>query len=106
MRPLRPKFALPSVRRAPIDSRVVRSRPVTLRSLPARARRSAASSSAARRPVILITGLSGAGRGTALRALEDAGYVAIDNLPLAMVDALLRSPDETADDAYPIAIGI
>jgi UPF0042 nucleotide-binding protein len=59
-----------------------------------------------RRPVILITGLSGAGRGTALRALEDAGYVAVDNLPLAMVEALLRSADDGADDSYPIAIGI
>ncbi len=74
--------------------------------MPARARRTVASSSTVRRRVILITGLSGAGRGTALRALEDAGYVAVDNLPLAMVDALLRSSDEPADDAYPIAIGI
>ena len=31
--------------------------------------------------VIIITGLSGAGRSTALKILEDIGYEAIDNLP-------------------------
>lgn len=60
---------------------------------------------AARRAVVLITGLSGAGRGTSLRALEDCGYVAIDNLPVAMVGALLRASVE-GEDGYPVAIGI
>ncbi|MBL8675343.1 MAG: RNase adapter RapZ [Rhodospirillales bacterium] len=58
----------------------------------------------------MITGLSGAGRATSLRALEDAGYVAVDNLPLAMVDALLRpagdSDDDGEPDDYPLAIGV
>jgi UPF0042 nucleotide-binding protein len=58
-----------------------------------------------RRPVILITGLSGAGRGTALRALEDGGFAAVDNLPLDMVDALLRPSGNAAEDIGPIAIG-
>lgn len=62
--------------------------------------------SAPRRPVILITGLSGAGRASALRALEDAGFVAVDNLPLPMVDALLRSSAGPGDNAYPVAIGV
>lgn len=84
---------------------MARLRSVISRSPPVRARRRAVPAHA-RRPVILITGLSGAGRGTALRALEDAGYVAVDNLPLAMVDALLRMPGEAGDEAYPIAIGI
>ena len=38
-------------------------------------------------PVILVTGLSGAGHSTALRALEDLGYEAVDNLPLALLNA-------------------
>lgn len=78
---------------------------MALRSAPARARRGA-SSSGTRRPIILITGLSGAGRGTALRALEDAGFVAVDNLPLDMVDALLRPSGNVAEDISPVAIGI
>lgn len=41
--------------------------------------------SAARRPiVVVVTGLSGAGRTTALRALEDLGFFCIDNLPTAL----------------------
>ena len=53
----------------------------------------------ARRSLVLVTGLSGAGRSTALRALEDLGYEAVDNLPLA----LLAAP-EGLD--RPLAIGI
>jgi UPF0042 nucleotide-binding protein len=41
----------------------------------------------ARTPLILVTGLSGAGHSTALRALEDLGYEAVDNLPLALLNA-------------------
>lgn len=41
----------------------------------------------ARRSLVLVTGLSGAGRSTALRALEDLGYEAVDNLPLALLSA-------------------
>ncbi len=36
-------------------------------------------------PVVLVTGLSGAGRTTALKILEDMGYEAIDNLPLNLL---------------------
>lgn len=38
-------------------------------------------------PLILVTGLSGAGHSTALRALEDLGYEAVDNLPLILLNA-------------------
>jgi UPF0042 nucleotide-binding protein len=53
-------------------------------SAPTRAPAPAASS--ARLPLILVTGLSGAGHSTALRALEDLGYEAVDNLPLAFLN--------------------
>ncbi|CCG09369.1 RNase adapter RapZ [Pararhodospirillum photometricum] len=45
-----------------------------------------------RRRVVVVTGLSGAGRSTVLRALEDMGYEAIDNLPLRLLDPLLDPP--------------
>ncbi|HEX2885421.1 RNase adapter RapZ [Vineibacter terrae] len=54
----------------------------------------------------MITGLSGAGRATCLRALEDSGYVAVDNLPLPMVSALFRPAPGTPNESYPVAIGI
>jgi UPF0042 nucleotide-binding protein len=55
------------------------------------------------RRVVLVTGMSGAGKTVALKALEDAGYEAVDNLPLSMLSSLVR-PDDHVD--RPIAIGI
>jgi UPF0042 nucleotide-binding protein len=45
-----------------------------------------------RRRFVLVTGPSGAGRSSALNVLEDAGFEAIDNLPLRLLPALLDSP--------------
>ena len=54
-------------------------------------------------PVVIVTGMSGAGRSTALKALEDLGYEAVDNLPLSLLSALL-SPG--AGGERPLAIGV
>lgn len=51
------------------------------------------------RPLVLVTGLSGAGRSTALKILEDLGYEAIDNLPLDLLGSMAR-------EGGPIALGI
>jgi len=40
--------------------------------------------------MILVTGMAGAGKTSALDALEDIGYYAVDNLPLAMLETYLR----------------
>ena len=56
-----------------------------------------------KRHVLLVTGLSGAGLSTTLKALEDQGYKAVDNLPLALVDALLKLKEGSGT---PVAIGI
>jgi RNase adapter protein RapZ len=42
--------------------------------------------------VVLVTGPSGAGRSTAIHALEDLGFEAIDNLPLTLLPRLLSGP--------------
>jgi UPF0042 nucleotide-binding protein len=39
----------------------------------------------AKTELVIITGLSGSGKGTVLKALEDLGYYAVDNLPLGLV---------------------
>jgi RNase adapter protein RapZ len=54
-----------------------------------------------RRRVLLVTGLSGAGKSTALKALEDAGYEAVDNLPLSLLGSLVASDG----NPRPLAIG-
>jgi len=53
--------------------------------------------------VVLVTGMSGAGRSSALRALEDMGYEAVDNLPLSLLDGLVQ-PGRSL--ARPLAIGV
>ncbi|MDR3326004.1 MAG: RNase adapter RapZ [Rhodospirillaceae bacterium] len=52
--------------------------------------------------VVVITGLSGAGKSLALKSLEDLGYEAIDNIPLSLLIALIR----LSASARPLAIGI
>jgi RNase adapter protein RapZ len=41
--------------------------------------------------VVVVTGLSGAGRSTALRALEDLGFFCVDNLPTLLVQQTVES---------------
>lgn len=52
--------------------------------------------------LILVTGPSGAGRSTAINALEDLGYEAIDNLPLSLLPRLLNGPAHEK----PLALGL
>jgi RNase adapter protein RapZ len=52
--------------------------------------------------LVLITGPSGAGRSTAIDALEDLGYEVIDNLPLRLVPRLIEGPPL----GHPIALGL
>lgn len=40
--------------------------------------------------IVIVTGISGAGKSTALRALEDAGFDAVDNPPLTLAPALIE----------------
>ena len=47
--------------------------------------------SAGRRRIVIVTGLSGAGKSNALRAFEDAGYFCIDNLPPRMIPAVMET---------------
>lgn len=53
-------------------------------------------------PIVLVTGPAGAGRSTAINALEDLGFEAIDNLPLSFVPRLLSGPPLER----PLALGI
>ncbi len=43
------------------------------------------------RRLVIVTGLSGAGKSNALRAFEDSGYYCIDNLPPSMIPAVLET---------------
>ncbi len=56
--------------------------------------RAAESPLADKRRIVIITGLSGAGKSNALQAFEDAGYFCIDNLPPRMIPAVLETTAE------------
>ena len=59
-----------------------------------------------RQRVLLVTGLLGAGKTTALKVLEDLGWETIDNFPIRLLDRLIDSPDAPAPDLRPpLAIG-
>ena len=53
------------------------------------------------RPVVVVTGLSGAGKASILRALEDLGFESIDNPPLAVLEEVVREAG-----GVPLAIGV
>jgi UPF0042 nucleotide-binding protein len=53
--------------------------------------RAADSPVAEKRRIVIITGLSGAGKSNALQAFEDAGYFCIDNLPPRMIPAAMQT---------------
>jgi UPF0042 nucleotide-binding protein len=53
--------------------------------------RATGSQPSAKRRIVIITGLSGAGKTNALQAFEDAGYFCIDNLPPRMIPAVMET---------------
>ena len=57
---------------------------------------------AAPQQLLLVTGLSGAGKSTALAVLEDLGWETIDNFPVRLLKRLVAMPDEARG---PLAIG-
>jgi UPF0042 nucleotide-binding protein len=56
--------------------------------------------------VVILTGVSGSGKSTALRALEDAGFYCVDNLPIVFLEKLLELSGHTAGEVSRIALGV
>ena len=62
---------------------------------------------AAPQRILLVTGLSGAGKSTVLRTLEDLGWEVVDNLPLSLLEHLLSTPlSKGSSRRRPLAVGI
>lgn len=55
--------------------------------------------------VVIVTGMSGAGRSTALKMMEDMGFYCIDNLPLVLLDKLMDFSEDFGE-MQKVAIGI
>lgn len=56
---------------------------------------------------LLVTGMSGAGKSSALKALEDLGYEAVDNMPLSLLPSLIGAGEtRSTEERSPVAIGV
>lgn len=66
--------------------------------------------------LVVVSGLSGSGKSTVLKALEDIGYLAIDNLPVVLLPKVLAlrqegvdfgsAPEAVADNYIRLAVGM
>lgn len=56
--------------------------------------------------IVVVTGLSGSGKSTAIKAFEDLDYFCIDNLPVPLLPDLLRLCELDMPDVLKIALGI
>ena len=52
---------------------------------------------------VIVTGMSGAGKSTALKMLEDAGYFCVDNLPIALMEKFAQFAVESVPDGIQIS---
>lgn len=54
--------------------------------------------------IVVITGLSGSGKSTALRALEDIGFFCVDNLPIVLLPKFLKIQSEVSKKISKVAM--
>lgn len=55
---------------------------------------------------VIVTGMSGAGKSTAMKMMEDIGFFCIDNLPIQLVDKLVEFYEKFESNIDKVAIGI
>ncbi|MCR5271553.1 MAG: RNase adapter RapZ [Lachnospiraceae bacterium] len=55
---------------------------------------------------VIVTGMSGAGKSTAMKTLEDLGFYCVDNLPVPLIDKFLELATSGGNEYEKIALGI
>ncbi len=55
---------------------------------------------------VVVTGLSGSGKSTALRVLEDLGFYCVDNLPVALLPRFVELWESSREEVHRVAFGI
>lgn len=91
---------MPSRRSSPKpgDARSIdRNKPKDPTPEPAQARRSKSKGSRGRKQLVIVTGISGAGKASALKAFEDLGFHCVDNLPLELLPDFAALVSASAD---------
>lgn len=56
--------------------------------------------------VVIVTGLSGSGKSTAIRVLEDLGFYCIDNLPVVLLPRFLELCETSLETLSRVALGV
>lgn len=56
--------------------------------------------------VVIVTGMSGSGKMTAMKLLEDQGYYCIDNLPIRLIDKFMELLSAPGNDISKLCLGI
>ena len=55
---------------------------------------------------VIVTGMSGGGKTTAMKMLEDAGYYCVDNLPIALLGQFVELMVKSSDEVTQVALGL
>lgn len=55
---------------------------------------------------VVVTGMSGGGKSTALKMLEDAGYYCVDNLPVSLVEKFVELVSVPGSEVSKVALGL
>ena len=56
--------------------------------------------------IVIVTGMSGAGKSTVLKIFEDIGYYCVDNMPIALVEKFVELAVASNSDVKNIALGV
>ena len=55
---------------------------------------------------VVVTGMSGGGKSTALKMLEDAGFYCVDNLPVSLIDKFVELISTPGGEVRKVALGL
>jgi len=55
---------------------------------------------------VVVTGMSGSGKSTALKMLEDAGFYCVDNLPVSLIEKFVELLDNQDGEIHKVALGL
>ncbi len=56
--------------------------------------------------LVILTGMSGAGKSTALKMMEDIGFYCVDNLPVPLLEKFIELSETSQEELQKFAIGI
>ncbi|MBI5904096.1 MAG: RNase adapter RapZ [Deltaproteobacteria bacterium] len=59
-----------------------------------------------RADIVILTGLSGAGKSTAIKSFEDLGYYCVDNLPPVLLPRIVEVVSEARGEGARVALGV